>query len=110
MGAVFTIPIIEFGDTSACIMWLKAHHFNIYLADTRAAKTYQSYHYDGNTALVMGSERYGISREWYSCEPQLLSIPMLGMCDSLNVGVAASVILYEICMRKLQKENGKNIL
>jgi RNA methyltransferase, TrmH family len=103
MGAVFTIPIIEFDNTSACTDWLKAHNFMIYLADTRADKTYKSVDYNGNTALVIGSERYGISSEWYSCNPQLLSIPMLGMCDSLNVGVAASVITYEISMKKLQK-------
>jgi RNA methyltransferase, TrmH family len=82
----------------------------IYLADTRADKTYKSVDYNGNTALVIGSERYGISSEWYSCNPQLLSIPMLGMCDSLNVGVAASVITYEISMKKLQKGYRKMVL
>jgi TrmH family RNA methyltransferase len=106
MGAVFTIPIIEFNDMGVCAKWLKAHNFSIYLADTRANETYKSFDYDGNTALVMGSERYGISGEWYFCNPQLLSIPMLGICDSLNVGVAASVITYEISMKRLQKGCG----
>jgi len=103
MGAVFTIPIIEIGDIGECMSWLKAHNFHIYLADTRADKTYKSFDYNGNTVLVVGNERYGICGEWYSCNPQLLSIPMLGMCDSLNVGVAASVITYEIRMKKMQK-------
>ena len=110
MGAVFIIPIIEFDDTSVCAKWLEAHDFNIYLADTRADKTYKNFDYDGNTALVMGSERYGISKDWYFCNPQLLSIPMLGMCDSLNVGVAASVITYEMCMKRLLKGCGSMIL
>jgi TrmH family RNA methyltransferase len=98
MGALFTIPIMEFVDTIECIKWLKAHDFNIYLADTRADKSYKDYNYNGNTVLVIGSERYGISEEWYTCNPQLISIPMLGICDSLNVGVAASILTYEISM------------
>ena len=110
MGAVFRIPIIEFNDMNVCAKWLKAHNFSIYLADTRANETYKSFDYDGNSALVIGSERYGISGKWYSCNPHLLSIPMLGICDSLNVGVAASVITYEISMKRLQKGCGKMII
>jgi len=33
-----------------------------------------------------------------------MSIPMMGFCDSLNVGVAASVIIYEISIKRLKKE------
>lgn len=99
MGAVFTIPIMEFVDSNECIKWLNAHNFNIYLADTKADKTYKDYNYNGNNVLVIGSERYGISKEWYTCNPQLISIPMLGICDSLNAGVAASILTYEISMK-----------
>ncbi|HPV01966.1 MAG TPA: TrmH family RNA methyltransferase [Clostridiales bacterium] len=103
MGAVFTVPVIEFDDTEQCIGWLKARNFNIYLADTKACRTYRESDYMGKTALVLGSERYGISEKWYSCGPKEISIPMMGICDSLNVGVAASVIIYEISMKKLQR-------
>lgn len=100
MGAVFTIPIVEFGDVNSCISWLESHHFSIYLADTKADLSYKDAGYTGNTALVMGCERYGISQDWYSSAPKLIAIPMLGMCDSLNVGVAASILAYEACMKK----------
>lgn len=43
----------------------------------------------------MGSERYGISREWYDKSYKMIAIPMEGSCDSLNVGVAATVLAYE---------------
>lgn len=108
MGAVFTVPVIEFDDTELCIDWLKARNFSIYLADAKAGRTYRDFDYTGNIALVMGSERYGISKKWYSCDPQPISIPMRGICDSLNVGVAASVIIYEISMKRLQKGYGAN--
>ena len=47
----------------------------------------------------MGSERYGISREWYEGEYKMIAIPMLGSCDSLNVGVAATVLAYEASIK-----------
>ncbi|MCJ7841016.1 hypothetical protein MUB24_08895 [Lederbergia sp. NSJ-179] len=100
MGGAFTVPIIEFADVTACINWLRKYHFHIYLADTRANRTYKQYEYEGNTALVIGSERYGISEEWYDCHTQQLFIPMHGLCDSLNVGTATAVIVYEITMKK----------
>lgn len=100
MGAAFVIPMIEFDSVDRCRSWLLEHNFHIYLADTQADHTYKSYEYEGNTALVVGSERYGISKEWNGCGTRLLSIPMLGVCDSLNVGTAASIILYEIGMKK----------
>ncbi|MBS4220101.1 hypothetical protein KHA96_17450 [Bacillus sp. FJAT-49711] len=100
MGGVFTVPIIDFVHTSACISWLRKHHFNIYLADTRAERTYKQYEYEGNTALVIGSERYGISKDWYDFPNQQLFIPMHGICDSLNVGTATAIMVYEISMKK----------
>ena len=47
----------------------------------------------------MGSERYGITREWYEGEYEMIAIPMLGKCDSLNVGVAATVLCYEASVK-----------
>ena len=97
MGAAFVIPIVEFKCVDDCIRWLIEHNFNIYLADSNGDKSYKNYEYKGRSALVLGSERYGLSEKWYSIKPNVLSIPMLGTCDSLNVGTAASIILYEIC-------------
>lgn len=100
MGAAFHVPVVETDSLETCRDWLCAHGFSVYLADTRADRTYREYSYSGRTALVMGSERYGITKSWYDGDVSLLSIPMKGQCDSLNVGVAASVILYEICHQK----------
>jgi len=100
MGAAFFIPVVVFETVAECRHWLSEHGFTVYLADTRASKTYRDYAYEGNVALVSGSERYGISREWYEGDPALLSIPMLGKCDSLNVAIATTIILYEMRMNK----------
>ena len=98
MGAALTVPFIEFDTVDNCLAWLAKSKFNVYVADTRADKFYYEHVYANRSALVMGSERYGVSREWYA-SAQLLSIPMSGSCDSLNVGVAASIILYDMSVK-----------
>ncbi len=55
--------------------------------------------FGNNTAFVLGSERYGISREWYDKDVELIAIPMMGDCDSLNVGVAGTILMYEASIK-----------
>lgn len=99
MGAAFHVPIIEFESVDQCFDYLKAKNFTVYLADSRAEKMYYQLPFGKRVAFVMGSERYGISRVWYDKEVDLVAIPMLGQCDSLNVGVAGTVLLYEACVK-----------
>ena len=99
MGAVLSVPIFEFDDIETCHNWLTKHNFTIYLADTRATHHYYDEPFGKNTAIVMGSERYGISRQWYSYPVVMISIPMFGSVDSLNVGVAATVLAYEASIK-----------
>lgn len=98
-GAVLTVPVFEFESVAACRGWLEKHGFTIYLADTRAEHFYYEEPFGKNTALIVGSERYGIAREWYDGTYSMIAIPMLGKCDSLNVGVAATVLTYEACVK-----------
>ena len=99
MLAILTVPVFEFESVAACSQWLLNKGFTVYLADTRAENAYYELPYGTRTAFVMGSERYGIAREWYDVKHEEVSIPMLGKCDSLNVGVAATVLLYEACIK-----------
>jgi TrmH family RNA methyltransferase len=100
MGAIFYVPIIEFFEIDNCIKWLNKNNFNIYLADPNTKTTYSNENYKENVALVVGNERYGISKKWYCKESRFLSIPMRGSCDSLNVGVATSIIIYDILRKR----------
>ena len=98
-GAILSVPVYEFESVAACRACLKEHGFTVYLADTRADKYYFEEPFGVKTALVMGSERYGITREWYDGEYKMIAIPMLGKCDSLNVGVAATVLCYDASIK-----------
>ncbi len=99
MLAILTVPVVEFENADECSKFLLNKGFTIYLADTRAEKMYYEEPYGTRTAFVMGSERYGISRDWYEKTNKLIAIPMMGKCDSLNVGVAATVLCYEACIK-----------
>lgn len=101
MGGIFDVPVITYDNIQDCWQDLKSNGYTVYLADTRAEIDYFNYKYADKVALVMGSERYGISRDWYNQPNQLLKLKMLGQCDSLNVGVATSVLLYDIKMKQL---------
>ena len=93
-GSCFKVPIIEIGYDEL-ITWFKDNGFKIILTDTKAEKYYFEEDYSGNIAIVMGSERYGISKSWYSEKSDKIKIPMEGDCDSLNVGIAATIVLYQ---------------
>ena len=66
-----------------------------FVADTDDAVGYRSTRFARRTALVVGSERYGIAKAWYQHGFPRVSVPMLGTADSLNVSVCASILLYE---------------
>jgi RNA methyltransferase, TrmH family len=98
LGSCFTVPIID-STYEETIAWLNKNKFNIVLTDTRAENNYFDLKYEHRVAIVMGSEKYGIDETWYKTDYHGIAIPMLGSCDSLNVGVAATIILYEAAMK-----------
>lgn len=99
-GTVLTVPTVEFAEPAEAADWLIDRGFTVYLADTDDARGYRSIDYAGRTALVVGSERYGISKPWYAHGFDRVAVPMLGAADSLNVSVSASILLYEARARK----------
>ncbi|MGO9138960.1 MAG: 23S rRNA (guanosine(2251)-2'-O)-methyltransferase RlmB [Syntrophales bacterium] len=95
-GAANHTPIARVVNVSNAIDYLKEQGFWIYGTDPATGKDFRSFDYDGQIGLVMGSEGTGmrplIRRK---CDFHL-SIPTKGKIDSLNVSVAAGIILYEI--------------
>jgi TrmH family RNA methyltransferase len=99
-GMSARVPSLEFAEVSEAIDWLRRNNFTVYLADTDDSVNYRAADYRGRTALVVGSERYGVSQPWYDAGFPRIGIPMLGSADSLNVAISASVLLYEARARK----------
>jgi TrmH family RNA methyltransferase len=97
-GAIFTIPVLE-KTMNETIRWLEENDITIALTDTDAQDDYYHAAYPSKVALVAGSERYGIMKEWYNHAGMHVKIPMLGTCDSLNVAVSTSIIVYDASMK-----------
>jgi RNA methyltransferase, TrmH family len=94
-GMSIRVPAVEFDAVADAVSWLGGHGFGVYLADTGDSENYRRCDLRGRTALVVGSERYGISPPWHEAGFRRIGIPMLGAADSLNVAVSAAVLLYE---------------
>jgi TrmH family RNA methyltransferase len=99
-GMVLTVPTLEFDEVADAGAWLLEHNVTTYLADTGGTRTYREMDCTGRTAILLGNERYGISRPWYEFGFEAVSIPMLGRADSLNVSISAAVLLCEARARK----------
>ena len=89
-----------------CIHELKAKGFSIYCANrSKNSVDYRKIDYTKSTAIVLGAELDGVSKDSISFANQEIKIPMNGMVESLNVSVANAVILYEI--QRQRKEAGQ---
>ncbi len=100
LGAAFWMPVAEapFDEVTA---WLAANDFQIILTDLTASVPYYQLDYRGRVAIVAGNEFQGISSEWRqqkNASPTI--IPMLGTCESLNVGFASTLVAYEAGLRQ----------
>ncbi len=95
-GTVLTTPVVEFAGAAEAAAWLHGNGFEIFVADPSAARTFRTWTLSApRTAVVVGSEGRGASRGWYEQGGASVSIPMLGVADSLNVATSAAILLFE---------------
>ena len=94
-GAVENLAIATVPNLVSVMKELKKLGFWVVGADTRAEKTCFEADLTGPLALVMGSEGEGLHRLVRETCDILVGIPMFGKISSLNVSVAAAVIIYE---------------
>ncbi len=94
VGCLFTNQI-AIGTTSEIIQFLKQNNINIYCAALQASVNYHSQDYTKPTALIVGTEATGLSSEWLAQATQNIIIPMQGEIDSMNVSVAAGILIFE---------------
>ncbi len=95
-GAAGHIPVARVVNLTQAIEFLKEKNFWIYGTDAGADRDLESVRFEGNVGLVMGSEGRGMRPLVRKHCDILLSIPLFGLVDSLNVSVAAGILLHEI--------------
>lgn len=94
-GALFNIPVCRERDILGAVKQLKENGYHIVAATEKGAKNYTKADYTAPTAIVMGSEDVGISDAVLRICDELAAIPIVGKIESLNVSVAAGVMIYE---------------
>jgi RNA methyltransferase, TrmH family len=94
LGTIFSMPIAT-ATTSATLEWLSTNGIRPIGARVDALQLYTEVDLRGPIAIVLGSEAGGLSAAWDEARSDSVAIPMLGAADSLNVSVAAAILLYE---------------
>ncbi|WP_298901586.1 RNA methyltransferase [uncultured Psychroserpens sp.] len=94
VGCVFTNQIAT-GQTKEIINFLQQQNIAIYCAALQASVDYHTQDFTNPTAIVVGTEATGLSDEWLKNSSQNIVIPMQGEIDSMNVSVAAGILIFE---------------
>ncbi|WP_396174009.1 TrmH family RNA methyltransferase [Flavobacterium sp.] len=94
VGCLFTNRIAV-GTTEEVIAYLKLNKIAIYSATLQNSNGYHLENYTTPSALVVGTEATGLTEPWRTESKQNIIIPMQGAIDSMNVSVAAAILLFE---------------
>lgn len=99
-GALLKIPVCKEQSLTSTIKYLKDCGIKVIAATEKAHKNYTETDYNMPVAIVMGAEDTGVSSENLRIVDELVKIPQFGTIASLNVSVAAGVLIYEAVRQK----------
>jgi 23S rRNA (guanosine2251-2'-O)-methyltransferase len=101
-GALYKIPVCRSQNLKDTIDYVKACGLQVIAASEKATE----YHFQADftlpTAIIMGSEEDGVSYEYIKRCDKTIRIPMVGEIESLNVSVAAGIILFEAVKQRME--------
>lgn len=101
-GALLHLPVARVQSTVQAVRFLKDNGYKVVAVTEKADFNYTQTSYTDPVALVMGAEDTGISPEVMKYCDTRVSIPMFGKISSLNVSVAAGVMIYEVVRQRLE--------
>ena len=101
LGALFTVKVLVL-TFEAARGWLKSNDIKVIVSSPTAQKDYCEADYSGRIALVLGSEKAGLSGRWLQQGGSAVRIPMAGAMDSLNVSCSGAILLYEALRQRNQ--------
>lgn len=96
MGAVFRVPFVYVSDFPQTISMLKENGYTIYAAHLKGSVPYDEPDYKGSCGILIGNEGNGLTDEVTALSDVRIRIPMEGKAESLNAGVAAALMMYEL--------------
>jgi TrmH family RNA methyltransferase len=100
VGTIFSLPLAEASRVEA-LSWIREQGIRVVAATPDGERSVWEGDYTAaGLVLVVGGERYGVDADWIAAADETVRIPMSGRADSLNVAVAAGVVLFEVARQR----------
>lgn len=99
VGTLFGLTLVE-ATSRGAVAWLREHDVRIAAASPGGPSAYWEAELTGRVAVVLGNERHGLPPTWLAAADDVVAIPMPGPADSLNVAVAAGIVLFEAARQR----------
>ena len=100
-GTLFTLPTY-IAEIEKLIEYFKRYKVQVIALSPEGKKSYLEPNYKTRTALLFGNEQYGLSPHAKEHADTLVSIPMQGESDSLNLAMSCGILVYEVLRQKMQ--------
>jgi TrmH family RNA methyltransferase len=100
MGSAFRLPIWTGPEYEEVIAWCRERGIETVCADADAKLSYTDHDWTRASALIMGPESTGLTADETKLANHIVSIPMHGAVESLNVSVAAGILLFEAARQR----------
>ncbi|MCS6872538.1 MAG: RNA methyltransferase [Anaerolineae bacterium] len=98
-GALFAVQVAA-ASSQETLTWLRAQNIRVIVATPAARTRYTAPDYRVGVAIVLGTEKEGLSALWLQHADQAVAIPMFGKVNSLNVSAAAALLIYEVVRQR----------
>jgi 23S rRNA (guanosine2251-2'-O)-methyltransferase len=105
-GALLRIPVCRERSLKNTAIFLKESGIKLIAATEKASDDFFKGDYSAPLAIIMGSEETGISPELLRICDKMVKIPMQGEISSLNVSVAAGVLMFEVVKQRISSSDG----
>lgn len=96
MGTLFSVPLVQLTDFNPVWTWAQANQVYTIATSAKAQQLYWDAPYRFPALLLMGNEQMGLEKDVLNAAAIQVTIPMHGTASSLNLGVATSLLLYEL--------------
>ena len=100
-GALHVIPVCREQSLHNCVSYLQKCGIQVIVASEKATHSYTEANYQNPLAIIMGAEDVGVAPDILRICNDMVSIPILGQIESLNVSVAAGILIYEAVKQRM---------
>jgi TrmH family RNA methyltransferase len=99
-GALFHVPLVRDASLEEVVAELRGAGRTIFGADAHAERSFEEADWSKPVVLVLGNEAWGLDAAHRHLLDEVVGIPMPGPVESLNVGIAGSILMFEAARRR----------